>query len=119
MPQYSFVGQYQFIGQVSSNDCGDGQFNPGSYIPIPFEVDTDDGNGNLYGTIGKLGYQAQGQVDYTQWSMAGQQCDDTGCCASLEVDTAIEGPQAQFTFWYQCPYSQCSVSASGETYYQQ
>src|SRR5262245_59379961 len=71
----SFVGQYQFVGRVTYNDCGIWEYSEGTYIPVPFEVYYDDGYGDLAGTMGKLQYDAQGQVGNYQWSMIGQQCD--------------------------------------------
>src|SRR5262249_15897944 len=68
-PSSSFVGQYQFVGQVTYNDCGLWEFSVGTYLPVPFEVDYDDGYGDLVGLMGKLQYDAQGQVGNYQWSM--------------------------------------------------
>jgi hypothetical protein len=116
-PQYSFVGQYQFVGQVTYNDCYDEpQFPVGSYLPMPFGVTYDDGYGDLAGTIGKEFWNAQGQVGGSQWSFAGQQCDSY-CCYTLEVDSDLYDSNAQFTFTDQCSY--CTVTAGGRTYYQE
>ena len=114
----SFVGDYQFVGKLTWDECG--LAYTGSYVQVPFTVEVQEGD-FLLGILSSRQYDASGQVNDLTWGFHAHQCDlYNRCCIGETITTNTGGlpTDATFKFHYECSedHTHCDAEAEGLTY---